>query len=129
MNRLPIEAVDMRTAADAAAHQGLSSPRSRGWPPGAVVDRPFGTTDVMIVLPVGHALRALRPLLRRRCQPLRRLILAGLEHEAKITGEIHHHADAGAGRDGQQRPQRAGAPGWRRTPGWFAAIETGDTAR
>ncbi|SCM77388.1 conserved hypothetical protein [uncultured Pleomorphomonas sp.] len=53
MNRLPIEAVDMRTAL-------------AGMPPlikgylrlgamvglGAVVDRPFGTTDVMIVLPV-----------------------------------------------------------------------------
>ena len=53
MNRLPIEAVDMR-----AALAGMP-PLIKGYlrlgamvGRGAVVDRPFGTTDVMIVLPV-----------------------------------------------------------------------------
>lgn len=53
MNRLPIEAVDMRAAL------GGMPPLIKGYlrlgamvGRGAVVDRPFGTTDVMIVLPV-----------------------------------------------------------------------------
>lgn len=53
MNRLPIEAVDMRAAL------GGMPPLIKGYlrlgamvGRGAVVDRPFGTTDVMIMLPV-----------------------------------------------------------------------------
>ena len=53
MNRLPIEAVDMRTALAGMpplikGYLRLGAMVGRG----AVVDRPFGTTDVMIVLPV-----------------------------------------------------------------------------
>ena len=53
MNRLPIEAVDMRAALAAMpplikGYLRLGAMVGRG----AVVDRPFGTTDVMIVLPV-----------------------------------------------------------------------------
>lgn len=53
MNRLPIEAVDMRAALSGMpplikGYLRLGAMVGRG----AVVDRPFGTTDVMIVLPV-----------------------------------------------------------------------------
>jgi L-ornithine Nalpha-acyltransferase len=53
MNRLPIEAVDMRSALSGMpplikGYLRLGAMVGRG----AVVDRPFGTTDVMIVLPV-----------------------------------------------------------------------------
>lgn len=53
MNRLPIEAVDMRAALSAMpplikGYLRLGAMVGRG----AVVDRPFGTTDVLIVLPV-----------------------------------------------------------------------------
>ncbi len=53
MNRLPIEAVDMRSALARMpplikGYLRLGAMVGRG----AVVDRPFGTTDVMIVLPV-----------------------------------------------------------------------------
>ena len=53
MNRLPIEAVDMRSALAGMpplikGYLRLGAMVGRG----AVVDRPFGTTDVMIVLPV-----------------------------------------------------------------------------
>lgn len=53
MNRLPIEAVDMRSALASMpplikGYLRLGAMVGRG----AVVDRPFGTTDVMIVLPV-----------------------------------------------------------------------------
>jgi len=53
MNRLPIEAVDMRSALAGMpplikGYLRLGAMGGRG----AVVDRPFGTTDVMIVLPV-----------------------------------------------------------------------------
>ncbi len=53
MNRLPIEAVDMRAALTGMpplikGYLRLGAMVGRG----AVVDRPFGTTDVMIVLPV-----------------------------------------------------------------------------
>ena len=53
MNRLPIEAVDMKSALAAMpplikGYLRLGAMIGRG----AVVDRPFGTTDVMIVLPV-----------------------------------------------------------------------------
>lgn len=53
MNRLPIEAVDMRSALSSMpplikGYLRLGAMVGRG----AVIDRPFGTTDVMIVLPV-----------------------------------------------------------------------------
>jgi putative hemolysin len=53
MNRLPIEAVDMRSALSfmpplIKGYLRLGAMVGRG----AVIDRPFGTTDVMIVLPV-----------------------------------------------------------------------------
>lgn len=53
MNRLPIEAVDMKSALATMpplikGYLRLGAMIGRG----AVVDRPFGTTDVMIVLPV-----------------------------------------------------------------------------
>ena len=53
MNRLPRDKVDAKAAlkALAAAHQGLPAAR-RDVGEGAVIDRQFGTTDVLIILPV-----------------------------------------------------------------------------